>query len=75
VPKLFIKFYRAENAVQSQTEGSGLGLYIAKSIVRAHGGEIHAESEQNRGAIFTFTLPTDPALVPKGEIGPEGFLL
>lgn len=73
--KLFIKFYRAENAVQSQTEGSGLGLYIAKNIVAAHGGVIKVESELNRGTTISFTLPTDPALVPKGEIGPEGFLL
>jgi signal transduction histidine kinase len=75
IPKLFVKFYRAENAMQSQTEGLGLGLYIAKNIVAAHGGEINAESELNRGTTIAFTLPTDPALVPRGEIGPEGFLL
>jgi signal transduction histidine kinase len=69
--KLFTKFFRAENAVKLQTEGSGLGLYIAKGIIAAHGGEIRAESELNRGTIVTFTIPTDPDLVPKREIGAE----
>ena len=69
--KLFNRFYRAENAMKSQTEGSGLGLYIAKSIVTAHGGEIWAESELNRGTVLYFTLPTDPSLIPKHEVGAE----
>ena len=71
VKKLFMKFFRAENAEKLQTEGSGLGLYIAKSIIVAHGGEIRAESELNRGTIVTFTIPTDPNLVQKQEIGSE----
>ncbi|MBI4085731.1 MAG: PAS domain-containing sensor histidine kinase [Candidatus Liptonbacteria bacterium] len=65
--KLFTKFFRAENAVKFQTEGTGLGLYIAKNIVQAHGGEIWAESELNRGTVIYFTLPTDPKLVPQRE--------
>ena len=65
--KLFTKFFRAENAVKFQTEGSGLGLYIAKNIIQAHGGEIHVESELNRGTTVSFTLPTDPNLVQRGE--------
>lgn len=72
---LFKKFFRAENAVASQTEGSGLGLYMAKGIVAAHGGKIWAESEVNRGTVMRFTLPTDPNLVPKHEPGTESFLL
>ncbi len=69
--KLFTKFFRAENAVKFQTEGSGLGLYIAKNIIQAHGGEIHAESEPNRGTTIYFTLPTDPELVPQRETPTE----
>ncbi len=69
--KVFTKFFRADNAVKSQTEGSGLGLYIAKSIVAAHGGAMTVASEVDRGTIVTFTIPTDPALVPKREIGAE----
>lgn len=67
--KLFTKFYRAENAMKSQTEGSGLGLYVTKGIVEAHGGEVWIDSELNRGTTVHFTLPTDPALVPKHETG------
>jgi signal transduction histidine kinase len=74
VANLFKKFFRAENAVASQTEGSGLGLYIAKGIINAHGGEVWAESEVNRGTIMHFTLPTDPALLPKHPQGTQGFL-
>jgi two-component system sensor histidine kinase VicK len=69
--KLFTKFYRADNAVKAQTEGSGLGLFIAKSIVTAHGGEIWAESELNRGTTISFSVPTDPNLLPKREPGLE----
>jgi signal transduction histidine kinase len=71
VANLFKKFYRAENAVKHQTEGSGLGLYIAKGIIAAHGGQIWAESELNRGTTISFALPTDPNLVPKNEMGAE----
>lgn len=68
---LFQKFFRAENALKSQAEGSGLGLYIAKNIVQAHGGKIWAESEEGRGSTFHFTLPTDPSLVPRHEVEME----
>ena len=71
VEKLFNKFYRADNAMKLQTEGSGLGLYISKGIVNAHGGQIWAESELNRGTTISFALPTDPNLVPKNEVGAE----
>jgi signal transduction histidine kinase len=71
--KLFNKFYRADNAQKRQTEGSGLGLYIAKGIVNAHGGQIWAESELNRGTTISFALPTDPNLVPRNEVSSEDF--
>jgi signal transduction histidine kinase len=74
IPNLFKRFYRADNAIASQTEGSGLGLYMAKGIVRAHGGEIWIESELNRGTIVHFTLPTDPNLLPRQEPGSGTFL-
>ncbi|HUX35664.1 MAG TPA: PAS domain-containing sensor histidine kinase [Candidatus Paceibacterota bacterium] len=68
VQKLFTKFFRAENAVKSQTEGTGLGLYIAKNIIEGHGGEVRVESELGRGTTFFVTLPTDQSLVPQREI-------
>ncbi|HVN26529.1 MAG TPA: PAS domain-containing sensor histidine kinase [Candidatus Paceibacterota bacterium] len=71
VEKLFTKFYRADNAMKLQTEGSGLGLFITKSIIAAHGGEIWVESELNRGTTVSFALPTDPSLIPKHEVSIE----
>ncbi len=68
IGRMFTKFYRAENATKFQTEGSGLGLYIAHNIVRAHGGRIWVESQLNRGTILHFTLATDPSVVPPKEI-------
>jgi two-component system, OmpR family, sensor histidine kinase VicK len=69
IEKIFTKFYRADNALKAQTEGSGLGLYIVKTIVNAHGGEIWVESELNRGTTVHFTLPTDLNLIPRHELG------
>ena len=66
--KLFSKFFRAENATKFYPEGSGLGLYIVKNIIKRHGGQIWVESEINRGSTFYFTLPTDPKLIPPKEI-------
>jgi signal transduction histidine kinase len=52
LPRLFSKF------VTKSFEGTGLGLYISKSIVEAHGGKIWAENNADgRGATFAFTLP------------------
>ncbi len=65
--KLFTKFFRAPNAVSQQTEGTGLGLYMTKGIIERHGGKIWAESTLGRGTTFSFTLPTDPNLIPPKE--------
>ena len=52
---LFEQFYRAPG--QDEKSGVGLGLAIAKGIVRAHGGDVGAESVAGKGATFRFTLP------------------
>ncbi len=54
--RVFEKFFRADNAVDSGS-GTGLGLYIAKSIVEAHHGKIWFESEENKGTTFFVSLP------------------
>jgi signal transduction histidine kinase len=54
--RLFQKFSRVESAATQGIGGSGLGLWICREIVRAHGGEIWAESEPGKGSTFIFSL-------------------
>jgi signal transduction histidine kinase len=56
LPHLFDRFYRAPGAA-GQASGLGLGLYISRRIVEAHGGRIEVESELGRGSTFTVVLP------------------
>jgi len=54
---IFQKFFRSENVLRYQTQGSGLGLYISKAVVERSGGKIGFKSEENKGSTFWFTLP------------------
>ena len=55
--RVFTKFFRGSNVVRMETEGSGLGLFIAKNIIEAHNGKIWFTSEPGQGSTFYFTLP------------------
>jgi len=57
--KIFQKFFRADNAKEHKKHGTGLGLFTAKSVVERHHGTITFESTQDKGTIFTITLPVE----------------
>ena len=61
---LFAKFYRGENAKRVRTSGTGLGLYLTKHIIEAHGGSISYQSNQTDGTIFTILLPDKGPVTP-----------
>jgi signal transduction histidine kinase len=54
---IFERFYRGEKSRNRGTGGAGLGLAIARGIVRAHGGDIRVESKVGKGTQFTFHIP------------------
>lgn len=55
IPYVFNKYYRVKKT--SRAEGTGLGLYISKEIVNAHGGKVWVESREGEGAVFYFSIP------------------
>lgn len=57
VPHLFDRYYRVQSDQTSEVAGIGLGLYICKEIVEAHGGRLSVESTVGRGSTFTIALP------------------
>ena len=56
VPRVFSKFFRRDHG---KPTGSGLGLWISRGLVEAHGGRLTATSIEGQGSVFTFTLPLD----------------
>lgn len=55
--RIFTKFFRATNARKVRPDGTGIGLYMAKKVVAAHGGSIIFETKENKGSTFGFTVP------------------
>lgn len=67
--KIFSKLFRADNAVQKEAEGTGLGLYIVKSILEQAGGRIWFESEENKGSVFYAAIPLSGMKKKEGAKG------
>jgi PAS domain S-box-containing protein len=63
LPHLFSKFFRVSE-MKATTRGTGLGLYICKAILDAHGGAIWVDSKLGSGSTFTFRLPLNPVVKP-----------
>jgi signal transduction histidine kinase len=55
--RIFERFYRVKNKLTNATQGAGIGLYICKIIMEAHGGDIWARNRLQGGSIFSFSLP------------------
>ena len=66
--RIFERFFRADNVIVKDTEGTGLGLYVAKSVVELSGGKIDFVSRENKGSTFWFTLPLTGSKRVKGEV-------
>jgi len=60
--RVFSKFFRGDNVIRMQAEGTGLGLYLSKNIVEKHGGRLLFESEENKGSSFFLTIPSKGVL-------------
>jgi len=68
---LFTKFFRASNARQARPDGTGLGLYMAKKVIIAHGGSTLFKSQPSKGSTFGFTFPKSKLALPVTTHQPE----
>lgn len=58
--QIFDRFYRVDNRLARQTPGTGLGLYLVKAVVEAHGGQATVQSASGKGSTFIIELPINP---------------
>ena len=75
-PRIFERFFRANNPLARSERGTGLGLHIARLLVEAHGGKITFTSQLGVGTTFTFTLPLEQQRdVARPQPGPRAALV
>ncbi|HSN95082.1 MAG TPA: ATP-binding protein [Anaerolineaceae bacterium] len=68
IPHIFDRFYRSEDAIK-KTKGTGLGLYLCKAIVTAHGGHIWVNQDYRDGAEINFVIPREDQQIPLLRLG------
>ncbi|PKB72030.1 MAG: hypothetical protein BZY87_02505 [SAR202 cluster bacterium Io17-Chloro-G6] len=64
---LFCQFHRVKNPSAQTVSGTGLGLYVTKQLVEAHGGNIWVHSEEGKGSTFSLTLPVNKKVTPMSK--------
>ncbi len=67
---LFSKFFRASNAKKARPDGTGIGLFMAKKVIVAHGGSVIAETTEHKGSTFGFILPLEPSAAVRKQALP-----
>jgi PAS domain S-box-containing protein len=69
--RIFTRFFRTDNAIQTQESGTGLGLAICREIIESHGGEILVESELGKGSTFRMVFPPSTLATKHAPTGDE----
>lgn len=68
LPQIFERFYKSDRSRSLDKNGMGIGLYIVKTVIGLHEGEISVRSVQNEFTEFTFWIPIEPELPPTGTV-------
>lgn len=74
LPHIFDRYYRVDSSLRRSTAGAGLGLFLCKSIIEAHGGQIWARAEPAKGTTFFIALPLEEDRTTSGNT-PFGFTI
>lgn len=74
IPRLFERFYRAENMRSRTHEGSGIGLALVQELIKLHGGSVRAESRIGEGSRFTVMMPLGTAHLSAESVGARAAL-